>query len=646
MSSKLEKLFEPIGIGSIHLKNRLVMSPMATNFADRNGRVTPRLITHYIERAKNDVGMVTIEATSVSNTGRATIHQLGAYKDDFIPGLTKLVEEIKKYDCMCVLQLHHAGRRAESNMNNGAIPVAPSPIPCVGKEIPRELTVHEIERIIEEFANAARRAKIAGFDAVELHGAHGYLIAQFLSPLSNKRTDNYGGTIENRTRFVTEIVNLIKEKVGINYPILMKISGDEYLPGGLTIDDTKAMVRIFQDGGVDAVIVSAGHTGAATEGYAKTVPGDYYPRGCYTNLAEEIKKIASIPVGAVGRINDPMLAENILRENKADLIYMGRALLADPELPMKAKLEKFEDIRTCIACNMCQKTLRPNSEETDLSCAVNAALGREEDYRLVPVQKSKKVLVIGGGPAGMESARVASLRGHKVFLHEKQGQVGGQLLLAAIPPHKDEILHFVRYLSSQIRKLGVIVEVNQEVKPETVERIKPDVVIMATGSLPWTPEISGVDGANVILAEDVLTGKARFKDGEIIILGGGIVGSQTAEFSAVAGRKVTIVEMLSEIAEGLEETARSQLRERLTQHHVAILTSATVQRITSKGVVLDSGRMIPADTVVLAAGRIADNKLIEPLRGFAPEIYVIGDCAKPRMIIDAIREGAAIGKAI
>ena len=649
MEHKLERLFEPINIGLVRLKNRLVMAPMGTNYADNQGKVTPQQIAHYAERARYGVGMVTVEVTGVSATGKILTHQLGAHNDDFVPGLTKLARAIKEHDCRAALQLHHGGRRARSKLNGGAIPIAPSTIPCVGttktytSQVPKELTAGEIETIVEEFANAALRAKIAGFDAVELHGAHGYLIAQFLSPISNKRTDKYGGTLENRTRFATEIIARIKDKVGDDYPVLIKLSIDEYLAGGLTTDDTSIIAKILQHAGVDAIIASAGHTGAIAEGFYRSCPGASFPRGCHVHLAEAINKAVSIPVGAIGRINDPILAENILREGRADLIYMGRALLADPELPVKAMQEKFEDIRTCIACSICNKTMW---EEENMRCAVNAAQGKEETYQIVASKKPKKVLVVGGGPAGMEAARVASLRGHRVFLYEKQKQLGGQLLLAAIPPHKDEIPNFVRYLTTQIRKLGVNIEVGKEVTPETVKQLGPDVVIVATGSIPGVPEIPGLDYENVVLADDVMTGKTQVKDTAVVILGGGIVGCETGELLAAKGIRVTIVRRRPEIAEGMEETARLLLKKRLTQYGATILTGARVQRITHEGVVLENGSEIKASTVVLAAGRKADSALTQSLKDTVPEIYAIGDCVQPRMIIDAIGDGAAVGRKI
>lgn len=643
---KLERLFEPIAIGPVRLKNRLVMAPMGTNYADNQGAVTPRQIAHYTERARYGVGMITVEVTGVSATGKIITHQLGAHNDDFVPGLTTLAKAIKEHGCRSALQLHHAGRRAASKLNDGAIPVAPSAIPCAGatktytREVPKELPVDEIETIVEEFANAALRAKIAGFDAVELHGAHGYLIAQFLSPISNKRTDKYGGTLENRTRFATEIIASIKDKVGDDYPVLIKLSIDEYLPGGLTTDDTSIIAKILHHAGVNAIIASAGHTGAIAEGFYRSCPGASFPRGCHVHLAEAIKKVVGIPVGAIGRINDPVLAENILRESKADLIYMGRALLADPELPVKAMQGRFKDIRTCIACSICNKTMW---EEENMRCAVNATQGKEETDQIVAAEKPKKVMVVGGGPAGMEAARVASLRGHKVFLYEKLEQLGGQLPLAAIPPHKDEIPNFVRYLAIQIRKLGVSIEVGKEVTLETVEQLRPDVVIVATGSVPGVPRIPGVGGENVVLADDILTEKAQVKDAAVVILGGGIIGCETGELLAAKGMKVTIVRRRPEIAEGMEETARLLLKKRLTQYGATILTGARVQRITHEGVVLEDGSKIMADTVVLAAGRKADSALTQSLKDTVREIYAIGDCVQPRMIIDAIEEGAAVG---
>ncbi len=639
---ELTKLFTPIDVGAMRSKNRLVMSPMATNYGDKRGLVIPRQIAYYAERAKGGVGMVTIECTSVTATGKSVALQPVIHSDECIPGLAKLARAINEYDCRSIVQLHHSGRRAASKWNHGVMPRAPSSIPIVGGEMPIEMTFDDIEAMIEAFADAALRAKKAGFDAVELHGGHGYLIAQFLSPLSNRRTDKYGGNLENRTRFAVETVRRIKDKAGHDYPVLMKMSADEYLPGGLTQDDTRIIARMFQDAGVNAVTASAGHTGVAAEGFARTVPGASFPRGCNVHLAQGLREAVSIPVGAVGRINDPILADNILKENKADLIYMGRALIADPELPAKAMRGDFEDIRTCIACSMCNKTM--SAEPPDMSCAVNAAAGKEETSRIVPAARPRKVLVVGGGPAGMEAARVAALRGHKVSLYEKGKQLGGQLLLASIPPYKDEIPYFLQYLVTQIRKAGVNVQVGKKVTASTVKRLKTDVIILATGSVPGVPEIHGADSDNVVTAEDVLTGKAQLKDSPVVIVGGDIIGCETGEFLAMKGKKVTIVEMLPEIAGDMEHTAKLLLEKRLKGYGATILTRTKVKRITAESVVLENGDEIKAGSVILV-GRNPDRALTGALQG-AAEVYAIGDCEKPRMITDAIREGAEIGRKI
>ncbi|MFC1914315.1 FAD-dependent oxidoreductase [Chloroflexota bacterium] len=641
MVVKLEKLFSPIKVGSLTLKNRLVMSAVDTNYGDEHGEVTSRLIAFYTERAKNCVSMITIGSTAISSLARTHLNQLIINKDDYVSGLAKLVNTLKQYDCQAVIQLNHAGRRARPSLNADAVPLGPSPLPAVGNTMPRELTLDDIENLKEEFAAAAIRARKAGFDAVELHGGHGYLIAQFLSPLSNIRTDRYGGSLKNRTRFAREVVRRIKEVTGEGYPVLMKLSVDEFLPGGLIQDDTKEIARMLQDAGVDAFTASAGHTGASKEVFARPVPGASFPRGCHVFLAQALKENITVPVGAVGRINDPVLADQIIKENKADLIYMGRALIADPELPAKAMQGRIEDIRTCIACGMCMKTLHTlRPEDSNMSCSINATAGKEETYQNVLPEISRKVLVIGGGPAGMEAARVAAQMGHKVTLYEKERQLGGQLLLASIPPHKGEIPYFVRYLSTQIKKLGVVVELGKEFNTENINDLRPDVIIVATGSVPCQPSMPGLDDINIVVADDVLAGKVIVKDAAVAIIGGGLVGCETAELLAVRGlKKVTLVEMLLEIAEGMEETARLLLLQRLKSYGFVVLTTASVLRIKHNAVVLENGREIEADLVIMATGRKPNNEPTKSLTNLASEVYSIGDCVKPRQIIDAIREG-------
>jgi len=362
------------------------------------------------------------------------------------------------------------------------------------------------------------------------------------------------------------------------------------------------------------------------------------------HLAQALKEAVSIPVGAVSRINDPVLAENILDENKADLIYMGRALLADPELPAKASRGDLEDIRLCIGCSMCNKTLV--AEPPNLSCTVNAALGREENSQIIPAVKPREVLVVGGGPAGMEAARVAALMGHKVSLYDKNEKPGGQLLLASIPPHKEEISNLVSYLTTQLNKLGVNIVVNTDITAETVKQLHSDVIILATGSVPSVPEIPGVDSDNVMIADDVLNGKAWPEDTSVSIIGGGIVGCETGEYLAAEGKQVTIVEMLSEIGGDIQVTAKVLLEKRLKEYGANIITGAKVKQINGEALALEDGSKIKIGSVILAVGRNPDRALVKSLHGMKVEVYIIGDCQKPGMIIDAIREGAEVGNKI
>ncbi|HXY74693.1 MAG TPA: FAD-dependent oxidoreductase, partial [Dehalococcoidales bacterium] len=455
-----QKLFEPVMVGRLKLKNRLVMPAMCTDFGDKDGYVTQRLLHHYIERAKGGAGLIIIEVTSVAPGGRAQLNQLRIDDDRFISGLSKLAEGIKNGGAKCFIQLHHAGRVAPPAFNDGLQPVAPSAIAGRGGAMPRELTIAEIEGVVESFAQAARRAREAGFDGVELQYAHGYLIAEFLSPLTNKRRDKYGGDLISRARIAVDIIHRIRQVVGSDYPLGVRFTGDEEIKGGLRLNETKRIAVMFEEAGVNVLNVSTGYKASHEEGFfncANATSGAPMtrPHGCFIPLAEGVKQAVKIPVIAMGRLDDADIALDVIKKGKADLIAIARGHLVDPYFVTKLQENRLDEIRRCIACNRCFETLY---READLRCTVNPELGKDEEYRIKPAKQVKQVLVVGGGPGGMEAARVAALRGHKVILMEKNSELGGNLISAAGVSYKSEISNLTEYLKKAIQKAGVEVK--------------------------------------------------------------------------------------------------------------------------------------------------------------------------------------------
>ena len=634
--NSLTRLFQPGSIGAMQLRNRIIMAPMGTLFANEDGSVSERLCRYYEERAKGGVALIIVEVTAVARGGKAHPRELGIYEDEFIPGLRRLVDSVHRHGASVAIQLHHTGRQTTAEAAGGQ-PVAPSAIPCpLLKVMPRELTIQEIERLVEAYAEGANRAKEAGFDAVEIHGAHGYLICQFLSAYSNKRTDRYGGDIEGRMRFALDIVARAKEKVGTDFPTLFRLSAQEYVPNGLTLDETRIVAQRLQDAGIHCLDVSAGNYEA---GHMTIQPG-WLPRGCLVPLAEEIKAVVSIPVSVAGRINDPVLANTIIEQGKADFVSLGRPLLADPELPNKAREGRLDDIRMCTACCHCVDTVIGNAQP--LTCAVNAAVGKEEAIP-VPALRPKRVLVVGGGPGGMEAARVAALRGHAVTLYEKEQALGGQLLIAAIPPGKEELATTTRFLSLQLSKLGVEVRTGQKATVDSITEMKPDAVVVATGSSTVLPDIAGASLPHVAMARDVIMDRKAVGQ-KVVVVGGGRVGCETAELLASRGKEVTLVRMTGHgrLAGDMGVMTRRQFLAKLRQSPIAIEARSPVERITREGVII--GRdgqsvLVEADSVVLAPAPASDNQLAEQLKGLVPELHIIGDSAEPRGIADAIHEG-------
>jgi 2,4-dienoyl-CoA reductase-like NADH-dependent reductase (Old Yellow Enzyme family)/thioredoxin reductase len=596
------------------------------------------MIDYYEKRAQSGVGLIIIETTCVDYPLGTFARELRIDDDVFVPGLTELVNVIHSYHVKVAIQLHHAGRQTYLTATHGLRPVSASEVPSgTPGLLARALTVEEIKKIIQKFAQGAERAKRAGFDAVEIHGAHGYLIGQFLSPFTNKRTDEYGGDMQRRMRFALEIIKAIREKVGSDYPLLYRISAHEYVDGGLTIDDTKLVAKKLAENGIDAISVSAGLRESAWW-YEQPM---YLPRGCLVELSEEMKRNVNIPVIVAGRINDIQLAEKILKQGKADLIALGRALLADPLIVRKAAAGKFEDIRKCIACvDGCVENL---FRDKGISCTVNPEVGMEKRYIVKKAQKKKKIVIVGGGPAGMEAALVSAARGHEVVLYEKQERLGGQLNVAAIPPFKGEIKELTNWLVAQVKKRKIQLRLGEKAMADDILKEKPDAIIVATGARPLIPKTPGVDRKNVMVAENVLLNEKLLHGEDILIVGGGQIGCETADFVASRKKKVTLVAR-RHFADDVPTRTRPILIKRLEDQGVRIQRGLDLLEITDRGAVFvdinDSTRKeIQADQIILAVGYVPNRELADELKQKFREVYLVGDCVQPRKILNAIHEG-------
>jgi 2,4-dienoyl-CoA reductase-like NADH-dependent reductase (Old Yellow Enzyme family)/thioredoxin reductase len=633
MTPPVTALFIPGSIGTMALKNRLMMAPMGTNYSTWTGVVTDRLVDYYAERARGGVGLVTVGFSHVHLTGQTSPYSMGVHDDAVIPGLRRLTDAIHAGGAKASIQIAHGGRRCRSAITGSQL-LAPSALPCVGGEIPRELSPAEIETVIAWFVLAARRVREGGFDAVTLHLANGYLLQSFLSPYSNRRTDSYGGSVEARTRLPIEIVEGIRRELGSGVPIIARLSVDDFLEGGVTLPEGRRMAQLLQGAGVDAIDVTAG----MPETMYIIGPPMAMPKGFLVSHARAIKGAVRIPVAVVGRINDPVLAEQILRDGHADFISIGRPLLADPEFANKARDGRVEDIRPCIACNEgCFERLY---SQLDVSCVVNPRVGREAMYPEVPASKAKRVLVAGGGPAGMMAALTAAARGHHVVLCERGTRLGGQLLMGDVPPHKDEIRALRDYLTRQLAKSDVETRLETTVTRELVERVAAEVVIVATGARPLASSVPAVD-ARIVSAWDVLSGRET-AGAKVVVMGGGEVGCELAEHLAAQGKDVVVLEILPEVLTGTEPRARVLLVRRLRDLGVQVLTQSRVAEVRGAIVTYEraglKSRITGVDTVVAALGSTADTTLGEVL-GNGASVHVIGDCVKPRRILEAMRDG-------
>ena len=639
---KMKNLFSPFRVKDLHLKNRTVMPALASFLIEDDGSITDKTVEHYRMRASGGIAMVITEACAVSPEGIVSPHQARIFDDSFTEGLSKIAQVVKSEGAVPGIQIHHGGRQTSSRTIKRK-PVAPSNLPCptIRGEV-EPLTTDGIQEIVNKFGDAASRALDAGFELIEIHGAHGYLINQFLSGFSNIREDEYGGDTTKRARFALEVVREIRKRVGERFPISFKISAQEFVPGGLTVGESIKILELLVEAGIDIVQVSAGND-ATPEWISQPM---FMEQACLADSAAQIKGSLGIPVMAVGRINDPVLADRIVGEKKADLICFGRGLLADPEMPRKAAEGRLDDIRKCIACNTCMESIFRKGR---VECLVNPTLGHEKEMALIPAETPKKVMVVGGGPGGMYVAWIASQRGHKVSLFEKSAQLGGQLILGSAANYKKELLSLIEFQKKQIEKSDVTLHLNFTVTPETIKKEGPDVVVLATGSKPFIPPIEGVERPIVQTLSQVFNGD-RPEIKKTILIGGGATGCEVALHLSDYGSPVTMVEKLPKIGTQIESITKKMIFKKLKENQVEILTECELAKIAENGVFVKDKEgnesFLEGERVIISIGNALDNSLYDNIKDMGIPIYQIGDCLEPRSAKAAIYDGAVIGRTI
>lgn len=637
------KLFEKGRIGPLVLKNRAVMMPMATDMADKDGIVTRRQIKYYQERAKGGIGMIINEYTGVDDVDSIpSIHNLRAARDYHISELEKLTDAVHLYGCKIVAQIHHGGATSNPAFT-GRQNIAPSAVPIAdGRPVPREMTHEDIARVEQKFIDAAVRCKKAGYDAVELHGAHGYLMAQFFSRYYNRRTDEYGGSTENRCRFVAEIIAGIRAKLG-NFPILLRICGDEMTPveGFMTLDEGIEIAKYLEKCGIDAINISCG---SARNGDANCEPFSYRS-GWKKHIAKAYKSALHIPVIATNTIKDPAFAESLLEEGVCDFVGLGRSQLADPYFMKKTREGRADEIRKCIGCLYCRE--RVLGYGLPIRCTVNPRTAREIDFpHLRKDGAGSTAVVVGGGPAGMEAALVLAKRKFSVVLFEKSPELGGTMNIADKPALKEKITALTKTMSLQLERVGVEVRINTEATPQNVAALNPAGVVVACGAEPIIPNIPGADMSHVMTAEDVLL-KKKSPAGKIAVIGSGLTGLETAETLLADGATLSIVEMAPALGPGIFGAILNDAKSRILPKKPEIYTGHKLIAIEEKSIVLeraDGTRVkVPADSVVLALGVRPKAEIAEAFENVCAQVLTVGDARKAGRIATAIREGFEAG---
>ncbi len=632
MKRKFPNLFSPLKVGIVTLKNRIISAPMTFPILTSDGCLTPEAIAFYELRAKGGAAVVTVSELIVQNTGKYYPVQVLIDAPNARDSLAMAARAIRRHGAIASMELSHGGKYSLVNPDN-PISYGPSDEFKSGIQTAREMSKKVIEEVVEAYGRAASLCKAAGFEMLLIHAGHGWLLQQFLSSATNKRTDEYGGSLKNRSRLTLEIIDKVRSVVGPGFPLELRISAEEYLENGYFFDETIEFAKLMENK-IDLLQVS---TGAHEGSFDRTHPSAFMERGVNVHYAEEIKKHISTPVSTIGALNEPAMMEDIITSGKADAVVMARALLADPWLPKKAFMGEDEEIVRCCRCYVCMAERMTTGLRI---CALNPVIGSEYETQFIgPAKKPKRVLVAGGGPGGMQAAITAAERGHSVILCEKSGDLGGALRAVKGIPFKQDLYRFIATKARLMKKAGVDVRLNTEVTTALAEEINPDVLIIAVGAEPIIPSIPGIDNPNVIIGNDLPDRVGR----KVVILGGGLVGCETAVYMAQEGKVATVIEMLDEVCPDANPRYRPLLLAQLDRLKVTCMTNTRGVRVTEKGLVCadKSGNetLFKADTIICAAGQKPLRDCVERLRDCAPVVIEIGDCVKAGNVTEAVFRG-------